>query len=58
MQGMTILKKMKVIFEITFVFAFTHEKIKATLEKNDHYKHFFYGVHFFMMVYDKIFVAV
>ena len=50
---MTILRKMKDSFEITFVFAISHEKREATHEKNDHYKHFFsIETTCFMMVYD------
>ena len=59
MQDMTVLRKMKDSFEITFVFSICHEERKATHEKNDHYKHFFFiETTCFMMLYDKIFVTV
>ena len=38
---------MKDSFEITFVFAISHEKREATHEKNDYYKFFFYRDHIF-----------
>ena len=51
MQDMKVLRKMKDTFEISFVFAISHQKREATHETNDHYKHFFYRNHFF---YDDI----
>ena len=57
-QDMTVLGKMKDSFEISFVFAISHEKREASHEKNDHYKHFFIETTCFMMVYEKTFVTV
>lgn len=58
MEDMKVLREMKDTFEISFVFAISHEKREASHEKNDHYKHFFIETTCFMMVYEKTFVTV